>query len=113
MVFDAIAECGYGLKDTSNVNGKGSSIGAVKRIALEKLAHEYGDGIASDVAAKVIRSFGATAHKSQWFATTFEIPFTAYLQNNRQTIERLINPAPVQQNGRYTAPLDDVTGGGS
>lgn len=113
MIFNAIAECGFGLSDASNVNGSGSSIGAVKKIAVKQFELEYGK-TEPDILAKVIRMFAATAHKTQWYKTTFEVPFTAYLQNNRKKIEPLFSPpSEPEPPKRYTVPLDEVTGGGS
>lgn len=114
VVFDAIAECAYGLKDTSNVNGHGASIKAVQKIAVEQFTLEYGK-TEPEMIAKVIRMFGMTAHQSQWYKTTFAIPFTAYIQNNRKKIEPLFMPMEPQTRPatQYTMTNDELTGGGS
>ncbi len=114
VVFDTIAECAYGIKDTSNVSN-GSTIGSLKKVAVEQFTLEYGQA-EPDVIAKTVRMFAATRRGFPQYQSTFEAPYIAYLQTHRPAIQALISGIPPSNgngHGKNTAGLDDVTGGGS
>jgi hypothetical protein len=113
VVFDTIADCAYGITDTTNVSN-GSTIGAIKRIAVKQFTLEYGNAT-PEIIAQSIRMFAGSRRGFPQYQTTFEAPYVAYLQSHRPAIQALLNGTSPSKNGKsngsHTAGLDDVTGG--
>lgn len=113
VIFDTIADCAYGITDTTNVSN-GSTIGAIKRIAVKQFTLEYGN-TTPEIIAQSIRMFAGSRRGFPQYQTTFEAPYVAYLQSHRPAIQALLSGTPPSKNGKsngsHTAGLDDVTGG--
>lgn len=112
LVFDAIAEDFFGVKDASKLDKSKSLVGSLTSVVRKLFEAEFGT-YQPDIAAKSVRRFAATCkssgEKPPIYKGQFEPKYLAYIQRQALSIKQALQ-APVEPTSTVS-PLTRLTYG--